>query len=54
MTRAAQEFITPLTFKEVTGLPVHLEIFTPSGQWKVEHISLARKTASGSHYSGYR
>lgn len=44
MTRAAQEFITPLTFKEVTGLPVHLEIFSPSGQWRVEHISLARKT----------
>jgi len=43
MTKAACEFVTPLTFREITGLPVHTEMFTPPVQWQTAHISLARK-----------
>ena len=43
MTKSAQEFITPLTFRELTGNPVHTEMFNPPKDWTVEHISLARK-----------
>jgi phosphopantothenoylcysteine decarboxylase/phosphopantothenate--cysteine ligase len=43
MTESAREFITPLTFKEVSGNPVHFEMFSPPSQWRVAHISLARK-----------
>src|SRR5690554_2934118 len=43
MTKSAQEFITPLTFKEVSGNPVHLELFSHPSRWVVAHISLARK-----------
>lgn len=43
MTKAAQEFITPLTFRELTGFPVHTEMFSPPREWRTEHISLARK-----------
>lgn len=43
MTKSAQEFITPLTFKEVSENPVHLEMFSHPSQWRVAHISLARK-----------
>ena len=34
MTKAACEFVTPLTFREITGLPVHTEMFTPPVQWR--------------------
>lgn len=43
MTEAAQEFVTPLTFKEVTGLPVHTEIFSSPREWVARHVTLARK-----------
>jgi phosphopantothenoylcysteine decarboxylase/phosphopantothenate--cysteine ligase len=43
MTRAAAEFVTPLTFQEVSRNPVHMEMFDPVTQWNVEHISLAQK-----------
>ncbi|NLY89572.1 MAG: bifunctional phosphopantothenoylcysteine decarboxylase/phosphopantothenate--cysteine ligase CoaBC [Firmicutes bacterium] len=43
MTKAACEFVTPLTFREITGLPVHTEMFSPPVQWRTAHISLARK-----------
>lgn len=43
MTKSAREFITPLTFRELTGHPVHTEMFSPPGEWRTEHISLARK-----------
>ena len=39
MTKSAQEFITPLTFKEVSENPVHLEMFSHPSQWRVAHIS---------------
>ncbi|HEY8463218.1 MAG TPA: bifunctional phosphopantothenoylcysteine decarboxylase/phosphopantothenate--cysteine ligase CoaBC [Bacillota bacterium] len=43
MTKAATEFVTPLTFRELTRNPVHQELFGANIQWQVEHISLAKK-----------
>ena len=40
MTRAAREFVGPITFEAVTGRPVHSEIFGPGNA--LDHISLAR------------
>jgi phosphopantothenoylcysteine decarboxylase/phosphopantothenate--cysteine ligase len=43
MTRAATEFITELTMREISGNPVHCDIFAPVGEWNVEHVTLAKK-----------
>ncbi|HYH03687.1 MAG TPA: bifunctional phosphopantothenoylcysteine decarboxylase/phosphopantothenate--cysteine ligase CoaBC, partial [Bacillota bacterium] len=43
MTRAAAEFVTPLTFREVSQNQVHLEMFDENIQWNVEHVALAKK-----------
>ncbi len=40
MTRAAREFVGPITFEAVTGRPVHSEILGPGHA--LDHISLAR------------
>ncbi|MEO7822667.1 MAG: bifunctional phosphopantothenoylcysteine decarboxylase/phosphopantothenate--cysteine ligase CoaBC, partial [Gemmatimonadaceae bacterium] len=40
MTRAAREFVGPITFEAVTGRPVHSEIFGPGHA--LDHITLAR------------
>lgn len=40
MTRAAREFVGPITFEAVTGRPVHSEMFGPGHA--LDHISLAR------------
>ncbi|HOB23008.1 MAG TPA: flavoprotein, partial [Bacillota bacterium] len=42
MTRSAAQFVAPLTFRELTGQPVHLDMFAEPKNWQVEHISLAR------------
>ena len=42
MTEAAQEFITPLTFKTLTRNPVAADQFAEPEEWRPEHISLAR------------
>lgn len=41
MTRSAQEFIAPLTFSTLSGQPVHTDLFDPSPDGSVQHISLA-------------
>src|ERR1035437_6137998 len=41
MTRAAQEFVTPLTFQTLSGNPVHTELFNLIAECKISHISLA-------------
>ena len=41
MTRAAQEFITPLTLRTLSQNPVFTEMFTEPRLWNVEHIGLA-------------
>jgi len=43
MTRAAREFVGPITFEAVTGRPVHTEIFGPGHA--LDHIRLAREAA---------
>ncbi len=43
MTKAAAEFVTPLTFREVSHNQVHLEMFQQDLPYQVEHISLAKK-----------
>lgn len=42
MTRAATEFVTELTFREITGQPVTTSMWDKVTHWNVEHIALAR------------
>lgn len=42
MTRAAQEFITPLTFQALSGYPVHTELLDTEAEAAMGHIQLAR------------
>lgn len=43
MTRAAQEFITPLTLQALSGAPVHTELFSAEQEAQaMGHIALAR------------
>jgi len=41
MTKAACEFIAPLTFQTLSRNPVFVDQFAPVVSWKPEHISLA-------------
>ncbi len=41
MTRAAQEFLTPLTFQTLSANPVHTELFSLIAKREIGHISLA-------------
>jgi len=41
MTRAAQEFVTPLTFQTLSSNPVHTELFDLIAEREIGHISLA-------------
>lgn len=41
MSKAATNFITPLTFQSITKNPVHLSMWDKITNWNVEHISLA-------------
>jgi len=43
MTRAATEFITPLTFRTLTQNPVIVHMFDEPRHWSVEHIALAER-----------
>ena len=43
MTRAATEFVTPLTFQTLSGNPVHLELFNLISEQSIGHISLAER-----------
>ncbi|MEK7476762.1 MAG: bifunctional phosphopantothenoylcysteine decarboxylase/phosphopantothenate--cysteine ligase CoaBC [Candidatus Coatesbacteria bacterium] len=45
MTRAATEFVAPLTFQTLTGQPVGVDMFAERKGSKVEHIALARRPA---------
>ena len=42
MTRAACEFITPLTMQALSGNPVHLEFLDADAEAAMGHIALAR------------
>lgn len=41
MTRNATKFVAPMTFGEISGYPVAVEMFENIHDWNVEHISLA-------------
>ena len=41
MTKAATEFVTPLTFRAITGRPVATEMFESGSEFNIEHVSLA-------------
>lgn len=41
MTRNATKFVAPMTFGEISGNPVAVEMFENIHDWNVEHISLA-------------
>lgn len=42
MTRAATEFVTPLTFQALSGHPVRTELFDTMAEAGMDHIELAR------------
>jgi phosphopantothenoylcysteine decarboxylase/phosphopantothenate--cysteine ligase len=41
MTKAAMEFVTPLTFRNITGRPVVTDMFELASEYSVEHVALA-------------
>ncbi len=41
LTKAAQEFVTPLTFQTLSGHPVHTDLFNLTQEQEIGHISLA-------------
>jgi phosphopantothenoylcysteine decarboxylase/phosphopantothenate--cysteine ligase len=43
MTEAAQRFITPFTFRALTGRPVFADMFTPVTDMAEEHVEVARR-----------
>jgi phosphopantothenoylcysteine decarboxylase/phosphopantothenate--cysteine ligase len=43
MTKAAAEFVSPLTFRSLSLRPVYTEMFAEPKSWNVEHIALAEK-----------
>ncbi len=43
MTEAAQQFITPLTMRTLSGHPVHTDMFAADVPWELEHLSLSDK-----------
>ena len=43
MTRAATEFITPLTLQSISQNKVSIDMFQRPENWEIEHISLAKK-----------
>jgi phosphopantothenoylcysteine decarboxylase/phosphopantothenate--cysteine ligase len=42
MTRAATEFVRPLSFQAVSGTPVHVDLLDPAAEAAMGHIELAR------------
>lgn len=42
MTSNAAEFVNPISFEAISGNPVYNQMFTRSGQWEIDHISLAK------------
>lgn len=41
MTKSAAEFVTPLTFRELSGNPVVADMWEEPKNWNVQHIALA-------------
>lgn len=45
MTKAAQEFVTPLSVGALAGEPPHVDLFDPRSEFDVGHVRLAREAA---------
>ena len=43
MTQSAQEFVTPLTFRNITQRPVVTRMFDLASEFSVEHVALAER-----------
>ena len=43
MTKAAMQFVTPLTFRSITHRPVVTDMFEPASEFSVEHVALAER-----------
>ena len=43
MTKAAMQFVTPLTFRSITHRPVVTDMFELASEYSVEHVALAEK-----------
>jgi phosphopantothenoylcysteine decarboxylase/phosphopantothenate--cysteine ligase len=43
MTESAQKFVTPFTFRSLTGRPVYTDMFEPATDAGEEHVALARR-----------
>jgi phosphopantothenoylcysteine decarboxylase / phosphopantothenate---cysteine ligase len=43
LTGAAQQFVTPFTFRSLTGRPVYTNMFEPVSQEGEEHVALSRR-----------
>ncbi len=43
MTKAATQFVAPLTFETLSNHPVVVDMFDRRAPWEVEHISLAKR-----------
>jgi len=43
MTKAATEFVTPLTFRSITQRPVASDMWEPAADFEIEHIALAER-----------
>ena len=41
MTKEAAEFVTELTFREISGHPVAMDMWAPVTHWNVAHVTLA-------------
>lgn len=42
MTSSSIEFVNPMSFEALSGNPVYTQMFARSGQWEIDHISLAK------------
>ncbi len=42
MTANAIEFVNPISFEGISGNPVFSQMFSMTGQWEIDHISLAK------------
>jgi phosphopantothenoylcysteine decarboxylase/phosphopantothenate--cysteine ligase len=43
LTESAQQFVTPFTFRSLTGRPVYTDMFAPATDQQEEHVALARR-----------
>lgn len=43
MTKAATEFVTPLTFRHITRRPVVVDLFAPTAEFSPGHVALAER-----------